>query len=318
MEQRLSGKVAIVTGAGQGIGKAVAQRLAREGAGIVAVDLNLETAMATARELQDLGWRALAYPIDVARLSGIQSLVECAVGVFRRIDVLVNAAGIARTQEFLEMTEEDWDRVIDTNLKGTVFCMQAVGRQMIRQIPPEALAEGRVRPAGVAGIPSPGSGQALPARVEGVPPSDRGPEALGTEEQGQDALAPKSYGKIVNFSSISGRRGRSAQVAYAASKAGIISVTQSAALAFSPYNINVNAVCPGVIPTPMWDQIDRDRSRLMGAQPGDAMKAFIDKVPLRRAGRPEDVAAAVAFLCSADADYITGQTLNVDGGFEMN
>jgi NAD(P)-dependent dehydrogenase (short-subunit alcohol dehydrogenase family) len=95
-------------------------------------------------------------------------------------------------------------------------------------------------------------------------------------------------------------------------------VTQSAALAFSPYNINVNAVCPGVVPTPMWEQIDRDRSRLMGAKPGEALRAFVDKVPLLRAGSPEDVAGAVAFLCSSDADYITGQTLNVDGGFEMN
>ena len=172
------------------------------------------------------------------------------------------------------MTEEDWDRVVDTNLKGTVFCMQAVGRQMIRQVPPEVAAAGC------------------------------GPD--------------RSYGKIVNFSSISGRHGRSVQMAYAASKAAIISVTQSAALAFSPYNINVNAVCPGVVPTPMWEQIDRDRSRLMGAQPGEALKAFIDKVPLLRAGSPEDVAGAVAFLCSPDADYITGQTLNVDGGFEMN
>jgi NAD(P)-dependent dehydrogenase (short-subunit alcohol dehydrogenase family) len=212
--------------------------------------------------------------------------------VFGHIDVLVNAAGIARTQAFLEMTEEDWDRVVDTNLKGTVFFMQAVGRQMIRQIPPELVAQGR----------------AALLRGEGVSPSNRG----------QDARATQSYGKIVNFSSISGRRGRSIQMAYAASKAAIISVTQSAALAFSRYNINVNAVCPGVIPTPMWDQIDRDRSRLMGAEPGEALKAFIDKVPLQRAGTPEDVAAAVAFLCSADADYITGQTLNVDGGFEMN
>jgi D-sorbitol dehydrogenase (acceptor) len=144
---------------------------------------------------------------------------------------------------------------------------------MIRQIPPEVIAQGR---------------------------------------------ADRSYGRIVNFSSISGRRGRSVQMAYAASKAGIISATQSAALAFSPYNINVNAVGPGVVPTPMWEQIDRDRSRLMGAQPGEALKAFIEKVPLLRAGRPEDVAGAVAFLCSSDADYITGQTLNVDGGFEMD
>jgi meso-butanediol dehydrogenase/(S,S)-butanediol dehydrogenase/diacetyl reductase len=199
--------------------------------------------------------------------------VEYTVGALGRIDILVNAAGVARTQAFLEMTEEDWDGVIDTNLKGAVFCMQAVGRQMIHQIPPEVAAQGR---------------------------------------------ADRSYGKIINFSSISGRRGRSVQMAYAASKAAIISVTQSAALAFSPYHINVNAVCPGVVPTPMWDQIDRDRSRLMGAQPGEAIKAFIEKVPLQRAGTPEDVAGAVAFLCSADADYITGQTLNVDGGFEMN
>jgi meso-butanediol dehydrogenase/(S,S)-butanediol dehydrogenase/diacetyl reductase len=273
MDQRLSGKVAIVTGAGQGIGKAVALRLAQEGASIVAVDINGETAVATARELQALGRPAFAHSMDVGRLSASQLLVEHVAGVSGRIDVLVNAAGVARTQAFLELTEEDWDRVMDTNLKGTVFCMQAVGRQMIRQIPPEVVAQGR---------------------------------------------ADRSYGKIVNFASISGRRGRSVQMAYAASKAAIISVTQSAALAFSSYNINVNAVCPGVIPTPMWDQIDRDRSRLMGAQPGEALKAFVEKVPLQRAGTPEDVAAAVAFLCSSDADYITGQTLNVDGGFEMN
>ncbi len=310
MDQRLSGKVAIVTGAGQGIGKAVALRLAREGAGVVVVDINGETADATAEELQALGGPASAHAMDVGRPCEIERLVEYVVGVYRRIDVLVNVAGIARTQAFLEMTEEDWDCVIGTNLKGTVFCMQAVGRQMIRQIPPEVVAQGRAQLPRGEGVPP------LSSRVEGVSPSKRGQDARDT--QGQDALATKSYGKIVNFSSISGRRGRSVQMAYAASKAAIISVTQSAALAFSPYNINVNAVCPGVIPTPMWDQIDRDRSRLMGAQPGEALKAFVDRVPLQRAGSPEDVAAAVAFLCSADADYITGQTLNVDGGFEMN
>ena len=292
MDQRLSGKVAIVTGAGQGIGKAVALRLAQEGAGIIAVDINGETAAATTREAHALGGPASAHAMDVGHPPAIERLVEYVVGVYRRIDVLVNAAGIARTQDFLEMTEEDWDRVVDTNLKGTVFFMQAVGRRMIQQIPPEVIVQGR----------------ADLRRGEGVPLSNRG----------QDALATQSYGKIVNFSSISGRRGRSVQMAYAASKAAIISVTQSAALAFSPYNINVNAVCPGVIPTPMWDQIDRDRSRLMGARPGEALKAFVDQGPLQRAGTPEDVAGAVAFLCSADADYITGQTLNVDGGFEMS
>jgi len=273
MESRLSGKLAIITGAGRGIGQAVALRLAREGADIVVADINRETAEETARDVHALGRRAQAQPMNVACVAEIQTMVDRTVADFGRIDILVNAAGIAQTTPFLDLTEQEWDRVLDVNLKGTVFCMQAVARQMIRQVPQEVIAQGR---------------------------------------------AERSYGKIVNFSSISGRRGRSVQMAYAASKAAIISVTQSAALALSPYNINVNAVCPGVIPTPMWEQIDRDRSRIMGVQPGDAMKAFIEKVPLLRAGSTEDVAGAVAFLCSADADYITGQTLNVDGGFEMN
>lgn len=273
MEWRFSHKVAIVTGSGQGIGRAIALRLAQEGADVVVAEINPETATTTAREIQALGRRAVAYPVDVGEIAAIQAMVDRTVADFGRIDILVNVAGIAQTKPFLEMTESDWDRVVDTNLKGTVFCMQAVGRQMIRQIPAEVVTRGR---------------------------------------------ADRSYGKIVNFSSISGRRGRSVQMAYAASKAAIISATQSAALAFSPCNINVNAVCPGVVPTPMWEQIDRDRSRLMGAQPGEALKAFVEKVPLLRAGRPEDVAGAVAFLCSSDADYITGQTLNIDGGFEMD
>ena len=273
MESRLSGKVAIVTGAGQGIGRAVALRLAREAADVIVVDIQAETAEQTARDVRALERRGQAHPANVACPAEIESMVAHAVAEFSRIDILVNAAGIAQTKPFLDLSEAEWDHVIDVNLKGIVFCMQAVARQMIGQVPQEVIARGR---------------------------------------------ADRSYGKIVNFSSISGRRGRSVQMAYAASKAAIISVTQSAALALSPYNINVNAVCPGVIPTPMWEQIDRDRSKIMGAEPGEAMKAFIEKVPLQRAGSTEDVAAAVAFLCSADADYITGQTLNVDGGFEMN
>jgi NAD(P)-dependent dehydrogenase (short-subunit alcohol dehydrogenase family) len=273
MEQRLIGKAAIVTGSGQGIGKAVALRLAREGADLIVADENLRGAEQTVDEILALDRRAVAYSIDLANVSEIQPMADRTVTEFGRIDILVNVAGVAQTKPLLEMTEDDWDRVMDINLKGTVFCVQAVGAQMIKQVPDEVKKAGR---------------------------------------------ADRSYGKIVNFSSISGRRGRALQIAYAASKAAIISVTQSAALAFRTYNINVNAISPSVVPTSMWEQIDRDCGRILGTTPGQPMRDFIKKIPLGRAGSPEDMAAAVAFLCSSDSDYITGQTLNVDGGFEMN
>lgn len=272
MQERLDGKLAIVTGAGQGIGKAVALRLAREGANVAVVDINSETAEKTAGEIRSLNRRALSCSVDVANLSEIQSMVDSTAAEFDRIDILVNAAGVAQTGLFVDLTEQQWDRVIDTNLKGTTFCVQAVGRQMISQVPEQVRSKG---------------------------------------------CADRSFGKIVNFSSISGRHGRAEQVPYAASKAAIISVTQSAALAFAPYNINVNSVCPGVVPTPMWEQIDRDRGRIAGLAPGESMETFIERTPLKRPGSVEDVAGVVAFLCSPDSDYMTGQTLNVDGGFEM-
>ncbi|HUV62395.1 MAG TPA: glucose 1-dehydrogenase [Sedimentisphaerales bacterium] len=273
MEQRLSGKVAIVTGSGQGIGKAVALRLAREGAACVVADINESKAEQAAEQIHAAGPRAIAQCIDVANVAEIQPLVDRTVGEFGRVDILVNVAGVAQTKPFLELTQDDWDRIIDTNLKGTTFCIQAVGAQMIKQVPDEIKKAGK---------------------------------------------ADRSYGKIVNFSSISGRRGRALQVAYAASKAGIISVTQSAALTFKAYNINVNAISPSVVHTPMWEQLDADYARVFGTAPGRFMEDFIAKIPLGRAGSPEDMASAVAFLCSPDSDYITGQTLNVDGGFEMN
>jgi NAD(P)-dependent dehydrogenase (short-subunit alcohol dehydrogenase family) len=258
MEQRLGEKTAIVTGAGQGIGKAAALRLAGEGANVVVVDINPKTAEQTAEEIQVLNRRALACHINIANVAEIQPMIDRVVAEFGRIDILVNAAGVAQTGLFLELTEQEWDRVVDTNLKGTAFIIQAVGHQMIRQVPEQVKAAG---------------------------------------------YADRSYGKIVNFSSISGRHGRAEQIPYAASKAAIISITQSAALAFAPYNINVNAVCPGVVPTPMWEQIDQDRGRISGLAPGESMKPFIERTPLKRAGSSEDVA---------------GQTLNIDGGFEMN
>ena len=272
MEQRLLGKVAIVTGAGQGIGRAIALRLAREGADIAVVDVNAATAEDAAAAVRSAGRRAVALALDLSVVSGAAAMVQRVVRELGPLDVLVNNAGVAQTKPFLEITEADWDRVVDVNQKGTFFCMQAAGAAMLARVPEAVRASGE---------------------------SDR------------------CYGKIVNLSSISGRHGRSEQPHYAATKAAIISLTQSAALAFAPF-VTVNAIAPSIVPTPMWEQVDRDRSRLAGRPAGHAMKTYTERIPLKRAGSVGDMAAAVAFLCSPDADYITGQCLNVDGGFEMN
>jgi NAD(P)-dependent dehydrogenase (short-subunit alcohol dehydrogenase family) len=270
---RLADKIAIVTGAGQGIGRGIALRLAGEGARIVVAEYNAETADAVAQEIGSKGGQALAYRVDVSDVSAVRQMVPFAVEGFGRVDILVNNAGLMQTKPLLALTEADWDGVIAVNERGVFFCLQAVAGQMLRQIPEEVKAAGR---------------------------------------------APRSFGKIVNLSSISGRRGRPLAAHYAASKAAVISITQSAALALAPFNINVNAVCPSLVPTGMWEQIDQDRGRLLGLAPGEAMASFIETIPLKRAATPEDIAGAVAFLCSSDADYITGQALNVDGGYEMD
>ena len=274
MEKQLADKVAIVTGAGQGIGKGVALRLARAGAHVVVAEYNPETAEATSDEIRTLGQQALPYPIDLSEVGQIQPMVDRVVEEFGRIDILVNNAGRVQTKYMLDLTPEDWDRVVDVNQRGLFFCLQAVARQMVAQIPEE------------------------------IRNADR---------------APRSFGKIVNFSSVAGRSGRPYSTHYAAAKTAVISITKSAALALAKYNINVNAVAPGLVPTPMWVQIDNERGELFGSKPGEAMHNFIEQhVPLKRAATADDLAGAVAFLCSSDADYITGQCLNVDGGVEMD
>jgi len=273
MNLQLTEKVAIVTGSAMVIGRAVALRLVLEGADVAVADIDEKNAEQTAQQIRNMNRRALVCLLDLADVAQIQPMVAHVVSEFGRIDILVNAAAIVQNKPFLEVTEADWDRILDLNLKSVVFCIQAVAARMIEQIPEEVKKAGR---------------------------SDR------------------SYGKIVNFSSISGRRGRPLQAHYAASKAAIINVTQSAALAFAPYNINVNAVSPSVVPTLMWKKNVQEKSRIFGTDAEKESKEFIERIPLKRAGSPEDMAGAVAFLCSPDSNYITGQTLNVDGGFEMN
>jgi len=273
MDDVLSGKVAIVTGAGQGIGKAAAIRLAREGADVVVAEYNLETAQATALEIEAMGRQALAYHIDVSKVDMVRQMVRNVVDHFGRIDILVNNAGVSEIKPLMDITEVDWDRITRVNEKGLFFCLQSVAAHMIEQVP------------------------------------------QGIKRAGK---ADRSYGKIVNLASISGQRGRPLHAHYAASKAAVISITQSAALTLAPYGINVNAVSPGVVKTPLWVKLDEERARLTGAKPGESMVAFLEKVPLKRAATPEEVAAAIYFLCSPESDMITGHTLNVDGGYEMH
>lgn len=271
---RHEGKVAIITGAGQGIGYAVAQRLSQEGAHVVVAEYNLSSAEEAAKNLSTSGAEALAYPIDISDVAQVQQMVKDVVAKFSKIDILVNNAGLNRPAPLFDLTPENWEAVIRVNLNGLFFTLQSVAQQMVAQVPEAVKMAGR---------------------------------------------AEQSYGKIINFSSIAGRSGRPYDAAYSATKWGVISITQSAALYLAPYNINVNAICPGLVPTPMWQNIDRIQGvERQGLQPGEWMQKSIENVPLKRAAQPEDIAAAVSFLVSEDADYITGQTLNVDGGIEMN
>lgn len=271
--KRLAGKTAVVTGAGKGIGKGVATRLASEGAQVVIADIDIEAAEQTKAEIMANEGAAVARRLDLSDVSDIFRVIDSIDEEFGGIFILVNVAGVLKSTPFLEVTPEEWDFVIDVNQRGTAFAMQAVAKRMISRIPEEVVKTGR---------------------------------------------SERCYGKIVNFSSISGRRGRAYQLQYAASKAAIISLTQSAAMALAPYGINVNAVAPSVVRTPMWEQNVREKAKISGLDPETELNTFVARIPLMRAGTPEEMAATVAFLCSAEADYITGQTLNVDGGFEMD
>lgn len=269
---RHQGKVAIVTGAGQGIGRGVGLRLAQEGAHVVVAEYKAENAQSAADEFSQYT-RALPYPIDIGDTDQINQMVADVVAEFGHLDILVNNAGVLETLPLFDLTPEKWDWLQRVNQRGLFFALQAAAKQMVAQVPEEVKAAGR---------------------------------------------AERSYGKIVNFSSVAGRSGRPYAAHYSAAKWAVISITQSAATYLAPYNINVNAICPGVVHTPMWDEIDRVQSARFGMNQGDWIKKTAENVPLKRVAQAADIAAAVSFLCSDDADYITGQALNVDGGTEMN
>ncbi len=254
---KLEGKVAAVTGAGSGMGRAIAAGYAREGANVVVADLRLEAAQETVREISDQGGEAIAVPTDVRDESQAQAMVDAAVERFGGLDILVNNAGVAKIIPFLDTTNADWDFIFDVNCKGLLWCSQAAARRMI--------------------------------------------------EQGRG-------GKIINLASQAGRRGEALVLAYCASKACVISMTQSMALALAPHKINVNGIAPGIVDTPLWVDIDRQFAQLLGWKIGEPKRRFSESIPWGRIEQPEDVVGAAIFLASPESDYITQQTLNVDGG----
>jgi 3-oxoacyl-[acyl-carrier protein] reductase len=244
----LDRRVAVVTGGAQGIGAAIAQRLASEGASIAVVDLHLTQAQTQAARLRELGVTSTAFEVDVANTDQVAQVVTAIAEQFGRIDILVNNAGITRDALIIRMSERDWDAVLDVNLKGVFNFTKAVARGMMKQ----------------------------------------------------------RSGTIVNVSSVVGLHGNAGQMNYAASKAGVIGATKSAAKELAPRNIRVNAVAPGYIQTAMTDALDeKTRTVLLGA------------IPAERLGTPDDVANAVLFLVSDRASYVTGEVLRVDGGMAM-
>ena len=244
----LAGRVALVTGAAQGIGKAISLLLAKHGADIVVSDVLLEKATETAKEIETMGRKAMAVRVDVSKLGDVEQMVDATLKQFGKIDILVNNAGITRDKLILRMSEEDWDAVLNVNLKGTFNCTRAVVRHMAKQ----------------------------------------------------------RYGKIVSIASVTGEMGNAGQVNYAASKAGVIGLTKTIAREFAQRGINVNAIAPGYIQTPMTDVLS------------DKVKEDLKRlIPMDRLGQPGDVAEAVLFLVSDRSSYITGHVLNVNGGIYM-
>lgn len=247
---KLEGLCALVTGASRGIGREIALELARQGANVAVNYVGNEAkARETVEEIEKMGRKAFAVKADVSSADEVSEMVKKTIAEFGRLDILVNNAGITKDNLLMRMKEEEWDAVIDTNLKGVFLCTKAVTRQMMKQ----------------------------------------------------------RKGRIINIASIVGVSGNAGQANYVAAKAGVIGLTKTTARELASRGITVNAVAPGFISTDMTDQLSEE------------IKAgMLKQIPLGRFGEPGDVAKMVAFLASDDADYITGQTIHIDGGMVMS
>jgi 2-hydroxycyclohexanecarboxyl-CoA dehydrogenase len=244
----LEGKVAFVTGAASGIGRATAMRLGEEGARVAAADLNVDGAAATASAI---GPEAVGLGLDITDLSSVAAAMAEAERQLGSIEILVNCAGWDRVEPFLDSSEETWDRIVDVNLKGVIRCTRSV----------------------------------------------------------LDGMISRRSGRIVNVSSDAGRVGSSGEVVYSGAKAGIIGFSKGVARETARHGLRVNVVCPGPTDTPLMAATSEANPKL-----GEAL---VKAIPFRRLAKPEEIAAAIAFLASDDASFITGQTLSVSGGLTM-
>lgn len=245
----LNGKAALVTGASRGIGRAIAIELAKQGANVAVNFAGSEAkALEVVEEIRAMGREAIAIQADVASSEATVNMVKQVIDTFGSLDILVNNAGITRDNLLMRMKDEEWDAVINTNLKGVFNCTKAVTRQMMKQ----------------------------------------------------------RSGRIINIASIVGVSGNAGQANYVAAKAGVIGLTKTTAKELAGRNITVNAVAPGFITTDMTDKLT-----------SDVKDEMLKQIPLARLGEPHDIAAVVVFLASEGAAYLTGQTINVDGGMVM-
>ncbi len=244
----LKNKVAIITGSRRGIGKAIALALAKAGANVVVSDINLDDCNKVVEEIKAINGNALAVKADVSNPEDVSHMINLTTEKFGKVDILVNNAGIYMQKSLTDFTEQEFDRVLDINLKGVFLCSKAAVPEMIKQ----------------------------------------------------------GKGKIINIASIAGQVGFANSSAYCASKGGIINMTRELALELGQYKINVNAIGPGVIETPMTKDLLEDKA---------TKETLLANIPLNRIGKPEDIANAALFLASDNSDYITGITLFVDGGW---
>lgn len=255
---KLTGKIAIITGGANGIGRAFCERYVDEGAKVIVADIDLEGAQAVA---QALGPAAYGLHLDVTDSESIAAMIETTHQVFGPPSILINNAAIFTLEPLADITRDAYQRTFSVNVEGLLFTMQAVANDMI---------------------------------------------------------AHNTKGAIINMASQAGRRGEPLVAVYCATKAAVISLTQSAGLALIPHGINVNAISPGVVDTPMWSEVDSLFAKYEGRPLGQKKEVVGQAVPYGRMGKASDLVGAAVFLASDDADYIVAQTLNVDGGNWMS